>query len=499
MYKMYFERVTYSTSSGAESSSRELVYMSGSYSDKYRITAPRFTQDLGQAGELTFTLFSNDHLWKSDMEEGTDYSAETRFDKLTTFVYLYRDDECFWCGRVLNETKDFYGQKSVVCEGQLAFLHDVAAGKYSFGYGEGPAYTGDLHHNSATMKPRNLLERFIDMYNNRVTSYKRIHLGNTTFTNDNLNMKVKNDEINTILDEMYSIFSSGGQVDGFFSLRYVDSKNTNGDVYSSTTYLDYHKYNDKTMQSNQGIRFGENLLDLTENIDGSDLFTVIVPLGAYTTNYKCKRCNRIVNVFNDTVKNDTLWNHLTSHTDITQGQTVSDEIINEWFPDSDQGPRLTIESVHHPNGIPKYYYPDNTTNNYRNDTLINMYGWIERIVIFEDIDDPSDLLQAGIQARALSSMLNTLEIKAYDLKLAGYDVDSIDLGDMVKVSSRVHGIYKLLQCIRVELDLEDPTNNVYYFGTKIKGITDAQISAEKKADKNIKQISYLSYRIGQIK
>lgn len=493
MYEMYFEFIEYNGSEN-ENIHRELVYASGSHSDKYKISSPKFSQDLGQAGELSFMLYPNDNLWRSDAG-GVDFTLETRYSKLTTFVYLYRDGDCFWRGRILNDSKDFFGQKSIVCEGQLAFLHDVNAREYSFGFGVDKKDGLDIRHESSGLKPRALLQRFLDMYNENSTPYKDIMLGDVTFSEPNSLVYAESDDFDTVLDAMLSIFSN----DGYFSIHYVDAKNTNGYVYSSRAFLDYNKYNDRTKLSTQGIRFGENLLDLTEKIDASNIYTVIIPLGKNTTNYICKKCERVVNVFNDREKNTVLWEHLITHGDeVTEGLTSpTDEKISEWFPHSDQGPRLTIESVNRVNGRSYCYYP--TSNTFSNDALLQTYGWIERVVMFDDIDDPSELLTAAIRERSLINMIDTLEIKAFDLKLAGYNVDSINLGDMIQIDSNVHGVYKLLQCTRIELDLEDPTNNVYYFGSKIEGLTDSQILAKKEANKNAKKISYLSYKIGLIK
>lgn len=496
MYKMYFDKVTYDKYDGSEKSEFDLVYMSGSDSDKYRITAPKYAHDLGCAGELTFTMLPNDNLWRNEVSD-QDFAAESRYTKITTYVYLYRNSKCFWKGRVTEDSTDFYGNRIVTCEGQLAFLNDVNALRYSYGYGVYPDYHGDYRHSVDRISPSSLLDMFIGMYNESVPTTKQIQIGEAQFMQPHIGLQVESDEFASVLDALLTEFSSGGVNDGYFSFHYDDAKDSNGDVKEIHSYLDYHKYNDMTIRSNQSLQFGENIVDIAQHIDGSDIFTAIVPLGAYTTNHTCKSCNTVVNVHNDRVKNSVLWAHLQTHgNSITGGATSPNEdIINEWFDKSEQGPRLTIESVYSVNGIKRCVYPYPSSLTFRNDALINTYGWIERAVVFEDIDDPIKLLEAGIAYRSLINMVDTIEVRAYDLRNAGYNVDGIELGDMVQVTSSPHSIYKFLQCIRIELELDNPDNDVYVFGTKLSGFTDRQLDAAKASDRNKKAISYLTMRL----
>lgn len=169
--------------------------------------------------------------------------------KSIIYVYIDEDAEPVFSGRCIEVKKDFYNQKTIYCEGDLAFLNDSI---------QRPArYQG--------YTVRGLLEAYIGNHNLQVDESKRFTVGQVTvkdsndyiscYTNMESTMKAIKEDLVDDLGGIIRIRHEGG-------VRYIDylaeSPNTNS----------------------QAIRLGENLLDFTSNIDSTDIATAILPLGA---------------------------------------------------------------------------------------------------------------------------------------------------------------------------------------------------------------------------
>lgn len=169
--------------------------------------------------------------------------------KMKSEISLYQDGEHVFSGRVLNDTTDFNGNKSVQCEGELAYFFDSVQRK------------AEYHDISV----ENYYRTIIANHNQDVSSEKRFNVGAVTVTDPNDSLYRFSDYENTwelINDKLVNRL--GGYVrvrhkDGQRLLDYVDS---------------YGNINP------QVIRFGDNLLDLVKEVRGEDLATVIIPLGA---------------------------------------------------------------------------------------------------------------------------------------------------------------------------------------------------------------------------
>lgn len=211
---------------------------------EFAVLNPKWTQEVNKAGQLTFSM-------------PTQNAAYNTLKKLTVPVSIYRDmDEVFF-GRVYSVEKDFYNNKSVVCEGALAFLNDVIVRPFSY-----TDMTADC--------VRNFVAYILALYNLECgEEWKKIHLGEVTVRETNNYLyrhKETYEDAFTVLIEQ-TVKSSLG---GYLSIRRSGGK----------TYLDYTAESGK--QSTQYIEFGKNLLDLTQNATAEDVFTVLIPLGAKT-------------------------------------------------------------------------------------------------------------------------------------------------------------------------------------------------------------------------
>jgi len=189
----------------------------------------------------------------------------------------------------------------------------------------------------------------------------------------------------------------------------------------NVTYIDY--FDESPFESNQVIELGENIVDITLKTRGEEIATAIIPLGARTTSESGEDGERL-----------------------------------------EEGERLTIAEVN--NGL----------DFVQDDDAVELYGFIARTVIYDDVTLPQNLIQRG--RRALAQTINpvdNLEISAVDLKQLGVDVDALRFLDYVYVKSDLHRVHGRLLITKITTDLLNPAANTLTigseFGSFIKGET----------------------------
>lgn len=176
-------------------------------------------------------------------------------------------------------------------------------------------------------------------------------------------------------------------------------------------YIDY--VNEKTEECEQTIRLGENLLNYSSNIEATEIATRVIPLGA----------------------------------------TLDEE--EQTIPELDE--RLTIESVNR--GL-DYIEADRS--------MVSRFGLITRVQVWDDVHDPRILMTKGCEWLESAQFENvTIECKALDL---GYieDVPKFRLRDRVRIISEFHGMNKVFTLKEMEINLNEPSNDTFTFGTTEK-------------------------------
>ena len=223
------------------------------------LISPKLKLEWGKAGALDFAMPPTHLLYD-------------RIQQLKTVVTVELDGAEIFRGRVLSIERDFNNTKTVSCEGDLAYLVDSVQ--------KAEKYEGTTH---------DLFRRIVEKHNQRVEAYKRFAVGEITIDNRSVVLTGQSDgeqaeELDTddfdykqiAIDSMADNWSNTydyivncliDYCGGYLRTRRV----------GNTTYLDLLESARTT--ATQEIRFGENLLDLTEEISSEDLFTVLVPLG----------------------------------------------------------------------------------------------------------------------------------------------------------------------------------------------------------------------------
>ncbi|MDD4429464.1 MAG: phage tail protein [Paludibacter sp.] len=200
-----------------------------------KVIDPKLTLEDSAAGSLSMIL----------PPSNIGYSTIVR---MVSDISVRKDGEEIWAGRVLSEDKDFWNNRVLYCEGELAFLNDST---------QPPAeYQGQT--------VRGFLEALINIHNSKVTSDKQFTIGSVTVTDSNdLLYRYTNYEktIECINEKLVK------RLGGHLRVRKV----------GGVRYLDYLA--DYPNTNSQIIEFGKNLLDFTRKWDLTEFATVIIPLG----------------------------------------------------------------------------------------------------------------------------------------------------------------------------------------------------------------------------
>lgn len=157
--------------------------------------------------------------------------------------------------------------------------------------------------------------------------------------------------------------------------------------------------------ADQSINFGENLLDFTKTFDMSDIATAIVPRG-------------------------------------------------DKIEDSEE--RLTVAGVNSGS-----IYVINTE-------AIATYGRIEKVVDFDGITDPNELMELATKYMTDYQFENvTLEVSALDLHYLNPTLPSLNLLDNVKCISNPHGLNKDFPITEMTIDICNPENSLITLGQSL--------------------------------
>lgn len=317
-------------------------------------------------------------------------------ERLKTYITVMKDGEEMWEGRVIDESIDFWKNRTLTCEGELAYLNDST---------QPPAEYHDL-------TVRGFLETLIQIHNSKVSEERRFTVGAVTVTdpNDSLYRYTNYEKtIECINDKLVS------RLGGHLVVR-----KENG-----VRYLDYLA--DKLSTNTQTIEFGTNLLDYTASFDMTEYATVVVPLG---------------------------------------------ERLEE-SPIAALEAYTTVASV-------------NDGSIYvQNEEAVSSYGWIEKVVHFDRVTQPSNLLRKAQQYLSDLQFDNMiLEVKAVDLHYMNPEIEGVKLSDQIRVISQPHGLNKVFPVMKLSIPLDQPENTLFTLGTKIQ----TSLTAENnKVNSEIKQ------------
>jgi hypothetical protein len=355
------------------------------YNDIYRtpeVTAinPKLTLEEGNAGKFTIKL----------PQSNAGYSF---IERMNTEIIIYKRDKEIWSGRMIASTEDFHKNKTLTCEGELAYLNDTTQPQEGY----------------INMQPREILTALINIHNNKVSADKQFSVGAVTITDPEPEY-YKYTDYESTLHEIKKVLID--KLQGFIRLRKVNG----------VRYIDYIKDEDRAT-STQVIQFGSNLLDFTKNYDATDFCTVVLPLGASLDSEYQE------------------WEALQAYT--------------------------TVYSVNNHS----IYVPDQN--------MVNAFGWIEKIVHWDDIDEPSELLTKARQYLTEVQYDNLeLEVKAVDLSSLDVNIEEIHLSEKVRVISRPHELDKMFTVTSIDIPLDNPGGTTFKMASTSKQAISSSMSSK---------------------
>lgn len=361
----------------------ELFGTSESPTPKYRLSSPKVNVELNKAGSFECVIYPG-------------HAFYNRLIKMKSYVEVFLNNHRIFQGRLLRTEVNSFLETSCYFEGELSYLLDSV---------QDP---GEYEESVS-----NYFIRLIESHNAQVDYEKQFEVGLITI--DEADKK--------------EIFESGSYSDTFSTIQ-SDLVNQYGGYlwirdFGGKRYLDYVKDYDQI--SSQTMEFQSNVVDLTDNVSGEDIFTVLLPLGPSES--------------------------------VTDDEGISTTI-------------MTIESV---NGNSKYL---------KDDELVDRHGWIVKIQNFSDAEDPKDLLDKAkkYMEEHLLGLPETITIKAVDLNYKDQSERPVQLGDKTTIFSRRHDIHKDLTCVSIEYDLAQPWETTYEFGKPIQDLSQKYTSTVRSID-----------------
>lgn len=343
------------------------------YNDRYvtedrKLTNPKLELSDNSAGSFSFTM--------PKINIGYDY-----VNLLTTDISVKKEGKEIWYGRAISENMDFYNNRTIECEGALAFLND----------------TTQPPHEYHDMTVRGFLKALLDIHNEKVSSNRRFEVGVVTVTdpNDSLYRYTNYEKtIECINSKMIE------RLGGHLQVRRVNG----------ISYIDYLE--DYVNTNTQIIEFSKNLLDFTRSWDQTEYATVIVPLG------------------------NTL----------------------EESPIEALDAKLDVSSV------------NNGSIYVQNSEAVKNYGWIEKVVTWNDVSVASNLLRKAQEYLSDLQFSNIeIELSAIDLHyLSSIKYEDVKLLDRIRVVSIPHGMDRYFPVKKLSIPLDSPENTTFTLGDSIQ-------------------------------
>lgn len=195
-------------------------------------------------------------------------------------------------------------------------------------------------------------------------------------------------------------------------------------------YIDVVKIEDFGKKCEQPIQFGRNLLDYAKNLTADEIATAVIPLGR-------------------------------------QLETVEGELEDY----------LDITSV---NGGLDYLY---------NEAAVKAFGWVKRVVNFNEITEPQELLDKGNEWLSQNQYAKLIiEVKAVDLSDVDINMDAFVLGDNVNAQAPPFGLDAWYYIRKKDTNILDKTQNTITIGNAVtEGFTKQTNIQITKVEKNIVQ------------
>lgn len=362
-----------------------LLYSPERISDGYVVTSAVLTKEVNCADGLEIIVPETN-------------PAYSNIDLMASKIVVYQDNNIVFIGRAITAKRSMYNLFTIHCEGGLAYWNDLLA-------------TGYKSDNFSTSMFSNYARNYFNTAP-KVSIINRTPRGSRPGENDHtvpsqINRHQKNilqlfnEDVLTEYGGTSYVVYSGAKVSG-----------TDTDII----YFYHYKSGEEPINS-QTIQFGENILEIAQDIDYSNLRT------AYYARAKKK-------------------------------SSVTGAIGIQYLPDA------------------TYVYPQGTSDPSTRIYVpsieaVQKYGLIVENLFFDMTDSttPTLYVRTGEYVREKSFGQVSFTCSAIDLHLLNSNVSPIVVGNRNRIISEPHGIDSTVLCSSSSIDLLDPRNSKYTFGT----------------------------------
>ena len=480
MYKIYYNDT--------------LIFYDRTPVEELKLVDPTLSLEANTPGTLEFSMPT----------ENFGYSIVQRMKGI---IKVTKNDSELWRGRVLSEDYDFQGNKAITCEGELGFLNDTMQPQH--------VYKG--------ITLRQYLESLLAIHNQKVEDTKKFEVGIVTVTS-NAGIGTRTTSFESTWDCLEKLVD---ELKGYFivrwegNTRYLDyiaeCRRRSGQIIEfGVNLMDFTRsYNlsslatvilplGKKLASGGQTAIGEELKkdasgnDVTisqgywidtetkniyhdDTVESRDLYatTNYIDVEQDTTYYISSRngYGRVMYVLKDFNGNIVDMKTASSgevFTDVVEmkltvpksevgnkyklavagyGQDIRCRINSSIAPDENLDAYLTVEDV------------NNGSAYVVNQEAVSAYGWIEKQVTWDNIEDKAQLKETAekyLKEGQFDEM--SIEATAVDLQTLGVDTDSIGILDECHVVSKPHGLNKVFPVTKLEIRLAHPQDNTFTLG-----------------------------------
>ena len=353
---------------------------------------------------------NSDRVAYLDFEIPVTNKAYGLLNEKTSTVKVYKDNVLTYKFFVDTIEDDFYYNKSVSCTSVVEYLSDSMVRPYS-----------TIESEPGLLAPSSLdgyFQWLIDQHNAVCDTKKKFYVGvnqGASLDNNNYVYRASTQTptvSSEIKDKILTPYPSA-----YITVSFDGEKNI------INLYSDIYDKND------QLIDFGVNLLDFVKTADYSKCYTAVRPTGS--------------------------------------------------TPESSEGNSsklpITIESI--PDGVSKW-----SSDVYKKQDVVysisgvNKWGYKECAYSNSDIKTVDSLYQASVvYLNKISSPALTIEVKAIDLSLLmGDKYFPLKVGQAVRIRSTPHNIDTYMTVSSIDVDVLDPTNDLYTLGESYDSLTGQQ-------------------------
>ena len=342
----------------------------------------------GSAGTLSFTVPPT-------------HPLKDQIHPLSTDLWLLKGGKRIYRGRYVGREEDFYRTGKLDCEGDLNFLVDSVQDPYE--------YTGGI---------AGFFEKMLTAHNGMVEARKQFKRGIVNVVDENNYINRSNSKYSTTAATLKDkLVETHG---GFLRVRHEADGN----------YLDY--VYDYGGTNSQVIRFGQNMLDITKQVDATRIITALIPIGA------------------EVEYTDELGETQTRLVDITSVNDGKKYVVNQ--------------------------------------AAVDRWGMIWGTHEWEDVTLPQNLLKkAQAYLEECAALPETMELTALDLSLIDVSVDELQVGYWTRVVSGPHEVSGLYMLYEADINISDPDKSKISLGGRASTLSGTTAKNQIEASRKVQQ------------